>query len=82
VPRKESVPQISEANRGGQATQPVFVHLLSGETEAVEGTSSVFVEHGRLFCRSGEGLTLRTFNSAEITFATYDPGFMSLNVWI
>jgi hypothetical protein len=82
VQHKEPVPQMPEANRAGLATQPVFVHLLSGATEAVEGTASVFVEHGQLVCCGGGGLTLRTFNSAEITFATYDPGFMSLNVWI
>jgi hypothetical protein len=80
--RIEPVSQMPEVSRAGQDTQPVFVHLLSGKTEAVEGTSSLLVEHGQLVCCSGEGLTLRTFNSSEITFATYDPGFMSLNVWI
>ena len=82
MPRKESVPQFLEAGHAGHGTPPLFVHLLSGSREAVEGTASIFVEHGQLVCCNGEGLTLRTFDSADITFATFDPSFMSLNVWI
>ena len=82
MPPKESVSQLLEAGHFGQGTPPLLVHLLSGITEAVEGAASVFVEHGQLVCCSGEGLTLRTFDSADITFATFDPGFLSFNVWI
>ena len=82
VPPKESRSQLLEAGHAGQGTQPLLVHLLSGATEPVEGTASIFVEHGQLVCCSGEGLTLRTFDSADITFATFDPSFISFNVWI
>ena len=82
MPRKESVPQFLEAGHVRHGTPPLFVHVLSGDAEVVEGTASIFVEHGQLVCCSGEGLTLRTFDSADITFATFDPCFMSLNVWI
>ena len=82
MPPKESMTQLLEKGLAGQGRPPLLVHLLSGTTEAVEDTASIFAEHGQLVCCGGEGQTLRAFDSSDVIFATFDPSFMSFNVWI
>jgi len=82
VSRKKSVPVLPKTGTSCNGMHPIFVHLLSGKTEAVAGTDSIFAEQGRLVCCGDSGLILETFELAGITFATYDPSLHSLNVWI
>ena len=82
MPLKEAVSLLSDEGRTRHGTQPLFVHFLSGKTECVSGTAALFLDHGLLVCCSDDGITLKTFHSDEITFATYDSGLTSLNLWI